>query len=76
MYRPYWDYPEIDEWDDEERDKRPVVVVGGFCYPRQGFCYPRQGFCYPHQGFCFPRQGFCRPRREERCYPYNPCFPI
>lgn len=55
MYRPYWDYPEIDEWDDEERDKRPVVVVGGFCYPRQGFCYPR---------------------REERCYPYNPCFPI
>ncbi len=54
MYRPYWDYPEIDEWDDEAREERPIVIVGGgFCFPRQGFCSPRRSFCAPEHP-CFP----------------------
>ena len=78
MRRPVWDYPEIDEWDDDSaRDDRQLFIGAGFgtgfgtgfgfgCFPRR-FCFPRQGFCFPRQGFCFPRQG---------CFPRRPCFPI
>ncbi len=71
MRRPYWDYPEIDEWD-EGRDDRQLIIGAGFgfgCFPRR-FCFPRQSFfgCFPRR-FCFPRQFFfgCFPRRF--CYP-------
>ncbi|MDT8900667.1 hypothetical protein [Anaeroselena agilis] len=82
MRRPVWDYPEIDDWDDDfARDDRQIVIGAGFgfgfgCYPRR-FCFPRQGFfgCFPRR-FCFPRQFFfgCYPRRY--CYPRRPCYPI
>ena len=69
MRRPVWDYPEIDEWDDDpSRDDRQLIIGAGFgfgfgCYPRR-FCFPRQGFFFG----CYPRQFGCFPRR--------PCFPV
>jgi hypothetical protein len=75
MRRSYWDYPEIDEWDDEARDDRQIIIGAGFgfgCFPRR-FCFPRQFFCFPRR-FCFPRQFFCFPRQFS-CFPRQVCFP-
>lgn len=64
--RPYWEEPEIEEWDDTEADwdeearsSRQVLpfIAGlglgfGFgCYPRR-HCYPRRD-CYPRR-YCYP----------------------
>lgn len=81
--RPYWEEPEIEDWDNEEeweegsgtRNDRQVLpfVVGlglglGFgCHPRR-HCYPR--YCYPR--YCYPRM-YCYPRAY--CYP-RPCYPL
>jgi hypothetical protein len=87
MRRPYnWDYPEIDDWDEEARDERQLFIGAGFgggfgCRPRFGFggfgCRPRFGFgfggfgCRPRFGFGF---GFCYPR-QFFCFPRQGCFP-
>lgn len=73
----YWEYPEIEDWDDdrgdfEGQDERclPLAAIfiaatGPFllCHPRR-LCYPR-GFCSP-RSVCRPYY-FCRPRP---CFPY------
>ena len=74
----YWEYPEIEDWDFEDRgdiDSRddrclPVVAVFIAATGPFVFCNPRR-FCYP-RGFCSPRSAcrpyyFCRPRP---CFPY------
>lgn len=83
--RPYWEEPEIEDWDEDEeweesgtRGDRQVLpfVVGlglglGFgCYPRR-YCYPRYYGCRPRYYNCRPR--YCYPR--QNCYP-RPCYPL
>ncbi|SDD60649.1 hypothetical protein [Sporomusa acidovorans] len=83
--RPYWEEPEIDDWDDDEEDweeesgarsDRQVLpfVIGlglglGFGCRPRRYCYPRD--CYPRY-YCYPRS-YCYPRYY--CYP-RPCYPL
>lgn len=81
--RPYWDPPEIDEWDDEDdeweeearlkndRQVLPFILGLGLGF---GFgCSPRR-HCYPRFNYgCNPRR-FCRPR--QGCFPWRPCYPL
>ncbi len=87
--RPYWEEPEIEDWDDddddddweakefqtrEDRQVLPFVVGLGLGL---GFgCNPRR-YCNPRWN-CNPRwscrpRQFCRPR--QGCYPWL-CFPL
>ncbi|MDF2875832.1 MAG: hypothetical protein K0R22_2515 [Sporomusa sp.] len=84
---PYWEEPDIEEWDDDEdewedeakiRNDRQLLpfILGlglgfGFGCFPRRNCYPRDYGCRPRR-HCYPRQG-CYPWR--RCYP-RPCYPI
>lgn len=76
---PYWEMPEIEDWDEDDEDDEweeeddniragrqllPFVVGLGLGV---GFsCSPRR-FCYPRQFACRPRYFGCYPR--QFCYP-------
>ena len=81
--RPYWEEPEIEDWDDDDdddesrSDRQILPFVLGFgvgasfgCFPRR-FCFPRNFGCRPRFFNCRPR--FCFPR--QGCFP-RPCWPL